>query len=90
MSDFIIDKRNSNRYRIVVKESVGNTAYCFSTPIYNIKTRTLVQTNFITSKVGTSFKGTNGLVSVNQNRSSSLLTTSAVYATIIHTMPMVM
>lgn len=67
MSDFIIDKRNSNRYRIVVKESVGNTAYCFSTPIYNIKTRTLVQTNFITSKVGTSFKGTNGLVSVNQN-----------------------
>ena len=68
MSDFIIDKRNSNRYRILVKESVGNTAYCFSTPIYNIKTKALVQTNFITTKTGASFKGTNSLISVNLNR----------------------
>ena len=67
MSDFIIDRRNSNRYRIMVKESVGNTAYCFSTPIYNIKTKTLVQTNFTTNKTGAVFKGTNGLISVNQN-----------------------
>lgn len=68
MSDFIIDKRNSNRYRITVKESVGNTAYCFSTPIYNIKTKTLVQAKFMPGKTGASFQGTNGTISVNQNR----------------------
>lgn len=67
MNDFIVDRRNSNRYRIMVKESVGTTAYCFSTPIYNIKTRTLVQTNFTATKNGAIFKGTNGLISVNRN-----------------------
>ena len=66
--DFAIDKRNSNRYRVMVKESIGNTAYCFSTPIYNNKTKALVQTNFVTGKSGASFKGSNGLISVNQNR----------------------
>ena len=68
MRDFVIDKRNSNRYRIIVKESIGNTAYCFSTPIYNIRTKALVQTTFLTSETGASFKGSNGLISVNKNR----------------------
>ena len=67
MNDFIIDKRNSNRYRIIVKESIGNTAYCFSAPIYNIKTKALVQTSFAPSKGGALFKGSNGLISVNQS-----------------------
>lgn len=67
MRDFVIDKRNSNRYRIMVKESIGNTAYCFSTPIYNNNTKTLVQTNFIVDQSGASFKSSNGLISVNKN-----------------------
>lgn len=68
MNDFLIDKRNSNRYRIMVKESIGNTAYCFSTPIYNNKTKALVQIIFEKNKNGVSFKGSNGLFSVVQNR----------------------
>ena len=57
MKDFLIDKRNSNRYCILVKEPIGKTAYFFSTPIYNNITKTLVQTNFIKSKNGVLFKG---------------------------------
>ena len=68
MRDFLIDRRNSNRYRIMVKEPVGTTAYCFSTPIYNNKTKALIQTNFVASKSGVLFKGSNGLISVNENR----------------------
>ena len=52
----------------MVKESIGNTAYCFSAPIYNNKTKALVQTKFIPEKGGAWYKGTNGLISVNQNR----------------------
>lgn len=66
--DFWVDKRNSNRYRILVKESMGATAYYFSVPIYNNKSKTLVQTNFVHNKNGVSFIGTSGLISVNQNR----------------------
>lgn len=68
MRDFLIDKRNSNRYCVMVKETIGHTAYCFSTPIYNKKTKQLVQANFEKSKNGFSVKGTNGLISINQNR----------------------
>lgn len=39
----VIDYRNSNRYRLVVQENNGTrTAYYFSTPIYNQRTRKLV------------------------------------------------
>lgn len=65
---FLIDKRNSNRYRIMVKESVGTTAYCFSTPIYNSKTRSLVRTSFEKNGDGVSLKGSNGLISVCRDR----------------------
>lgn len=42
-----IDYHNSNRYRLVAQENNGSkTAYCFSTPIYNRKTRKLVDMKF--------------------------------------------
>ena len=68
MQDFLIDSRNSNRYRVMVKEPLGHTAYCFSTPIYNIHTGKLLHTNFEKVKDGYSFKGSNGLVTIHQNR----------------------
>lgn len=68
MHDFLIDRRNSNRYQVVVKEPLGHTAYCFSTPIYNTHTRRLVHMAFEKSKDGYSFKGSNGSISIHQNR----------------------
>ena len=68
MNDFLIDKRNSNRYRVMVKEAIGHTAYCFSTPLYNNKTKQLVQPHFEKIKNGFSVKGTNGFISIIQNR----------------------
>ena len=68
MQDFIIDRRNSNRYRVMVKESLGHTAYCFSSPIYSTHTRRLVRTSFEEVKNGYHFKGSNGLISIHQNR----------------------
>lgn len=68
MQDFVIDHRNSNRYRIIVKEKLGHTAYCFSTPIYNTDTRKLIHLYFDKTKSGYTFKGSNGTISVCQNR----------------------
>ncbi len=68
MQEFSIDQRNSNRYRVMVKEPIGHTAYCFSTPIYNADTRKLVRTKFEKAKDGYLFRGSNGLVSIYQNR----------------------
>ncbi len=42
-----IDYKNKNRYRIVIQESNGTkTAYYFSTPIYNVRTRKAVDLKF--------------------------------------------
>lgn len=68
MKDFLIDRRNGNRYRVIVKESIGHTAYCFSTPIYNLHTRRLVIPKFEKNKDGYSYKSSNGLVSIYRNR----------------------
>lgn len=46
MNDFLIDSRNSNRYRVMVKEQIGYTAYCFSTPIYNLNTGKMIIPKF--------------------------------------------
>lgn len=67
MQDYLIDTRNSNRYRVMVKERQGHTVYCFSTPIYNVNTQKLVCTNG-NAKSTCSFIGTNGVMSINQNR----------------------
>ena len=46
-SPIIIDYHNSNRYRLVVQENNGSkTAYYFSTPIYNRRTRKMVDIKF--------------------------------------------
>ena len=68
MQEFLIDQRNSNRYRVLVKEPIGHTAYCFSTPIYNVDTQKLVRTEFEKAKEGYLFRGSNGLISIYQNR----------------------
>lgn len=68
MKDYLIDQRNSNRYRVMVKESLGYTAYCFSTPIYSAYTRSLICPMFEKTNGGYVFKGTNGSISIFQNR----------------------
>lgn len=45
----VIDDKNSNRYRIVTVEPNGSkTAYYFSTPIYNHRTRKALDLKFHT------------------------------------------
>lgn len=68
MKGFEIDRRNSNRYRVMVKEPLGHTAYCFSTPIYNVDTRKLIRFDFDKTKSGYLFKGSNSTISICQNR----------------------
>ena len=68
MQDFVIDRKNSNRYRILVREKMGHTAYCFSTPIYNADTRKLIHLTFDKTKSGYTSKGSNSTISVCQNR----------------------
>ena len=46
-SPIIIDYHNSNRYRLVVQENNGSkTAYYFSAPIYNRRTRKMIDIKF--------------------------------------------
>lgn len=52
----------------MVKEKLGYTAYCFSTPIYSVDTRKLIHLNFNRTKFGHTFKGSNGTFSVYQNK----------------------
>ena len=68
MQDFVIDRRNSNRYRVMVMESTGHTAYCFSTPIYDADTKKLIHLDFTKMKSGYTFKGSNSTISVCENR----------------------
>ena len=68
MQDFVIDRRNSNRYRVMVREPLGHTSYCFSTPIYNADTRKLIHLNFDKTKSGYTIKGSNSTISICQNR----------------------
>lgn len=64
---FELDNKNSNRYSIVVNESDGKTAYCFSTPIYNTETKKLVYRAFEKHGEAFVFKGSNTLVTVHKN-----------------------
>ena len=63
----IIDHHNRNRYCLVVHESDGSkTAYYFSTPIYNRKSRKLVDVNFF-AKGGTIYAtGSNTSIAVSE------------------------
>ena len=66
--DFVIDQRNGNRYQVLVKEILGHTAYCFSTPIYNSLTQKLVDRTFEKIQNGVFYRGSNGMVSICENR----------------------
>lgn len=60
-----IDYQNSNRYRIVILESGGSkTAYCFSTPIYNLHTRKLVQMKFTSKNENFHYLGSNAEINI--------------------------
>ena len=61
---FLVDTKNKNRYRIMVKDGLKHTAYCFGTPIYNINSRKLVNLVFENMKNGYIFRGTNATVTV--------------------------
>lgn len=63
-----VDRRNSNRYRLVVQEDNGSkTAYYFSTPIYNNKTRKMVDVKF-SSNGGTVYTtGSNANITISRN-----------------------
>lgn len=68
MQGFLIDRRNQNRYTVVVKEDVGYTAYCFSTPIYNDSSKKLIHLGFEKTKMGYIFDGSNARMTICQNR----------------------
>ncbi len=61
----VIDYRNSNRYRLVLSENNGSkTAYYFTTPIYNRKSRKMIDFQFH-SKGGTIFTtGSNANITI--------------------------
>lgn len=61
-SNFIINKTNVNRHRIVLHESDGTqTAYYFSPPIYHAEDGKLVSLSFNDAGI---MQGTNGIISV--------------------------
>ena len=67
INDFDVDKENYNRHKIIVKEPSGCTAYCFSTPIYNLKNGKFVSLNFKDQDKTKTFDGSNCSVSVSKN-----------------------
>lgn len=62
--NFEIDRRNTNRYRVVVREKMGETSYCFSTPIYQIEGGKLVHPEWKKENQVLQFQGSNTQVSV--------------------------
>jgi hypothetical protein len=64
----VIDYSNSNRYRLVTKESDGSkTAYYFSTPIYNYKSRKLIDVKFHSTGDAVYAIGSNANITINKN-----------------------
>lgn len=64
----IIDHKNSNRYRVVVIEPNGaKTAYYFSTPIYNNKTRKAVDMKFHSNGDTIYATGSNANITITEN-----------------------
>lgn len=57
-----VDPRNGNRYRVLIQEAMGTTAYCFSTPVYNTDSRKLVCRRFEASGEALLFTGSNATV----------------------------
>ena len=58
-----VDYLNSNRYRVVINEYDGSkTAYCFTAPIYNEKTRKIADLKFRKQDNFIYFDGTNSKI----------------------------
>lgn len=63
---FSIDNTNINRYMLVLLEDDGSrTAYCFSTPIYNINTGKMVKLCFRKNKDTYLLEGSNADIRIN-------------------------
>ena len=63
---FCVDNTNGNRYMLVLFEEDGSrTAYCFSTPIYNINTGKMVKLCFHKNKDTYLLEGSNADVRIN-------------------------
>lgn len=65
---FDIDYKNTNRYFLVANEENGSkTAYCFTSPIYNIHTRKMVDMKF--QKIGSTVSavGSNANIEISDN-----------------------
>lgn len=61
-----INPHNQNRYRLLVNEAGGTTAYCFSTPIYTPE-GTLVHRRFILQDKAFRFTGSNAEITVHND-----------------------
>lgn len=67
-SPITIDYNNSNRYRLVVEENdESKTAYYFSTPIYNEKTRKMIDLKFELSDDYIHSTGSNAKITLSDN-----------------------
>lgn len=63
----VIDYKNSNRYRIVAIESNGSkTAYYFTSPIYNIRTRKAIDMKFFSNRETIYSVGTNANITISE------------------------
>jgi len=63
-----INRKNSNRYRLLVhEEDASNTAYYFSTPIYGLKSRKLIDLRFRKDKDMYFAEGSNTNITVSGN-----------------------
>ena len=62
-NDFQININNTNKYRIVINENDGSkTAYYFSTPIYNCKTKHLINLKYQKSDDQILYYGSNSTI----------------------------
>ena len=60
-----IDYQNRNRYRLIAQENDGSkTAYCFSTPIYNVKSRKMIDLYFASKDGALCTIGSNATITV--------------------------
>mgnify|MGYP004526970161 CR=1 FL=1 len=63
-----VDYNNNNRYCAVLDEDNGSkTAYYFTTPIYNIKTRRAIDLRFLKTDTAINFFGSNSIVTINND-----------------------
>ncbi len=68
-NDFQININNTNKYRIVINENDGSkTAYYFSTPIYNCKTKHLINLKYQKSDDQILYYGSNSTIKFSNDK----------------------